>query len=1047
VKQAMSAIIVLIIIIIVSIYAVGSIAYHYKNKMRIMENMENIDNDAQLQADNIVNNYKSVIVDSKVFYDSANSMADTLDAYDKQYNQQLDENRAQLRNAISQRVQNNLSLDQRMVDSETNLQAMHMSTSNALDNERQIRQTETARLRNAWATQEAVNTTATQNFHNDIDQKGKALSAKNDILINRSKTYREQHLNTTHLQNRALTQHRDHMNNVDASTAADITRMYTAANKVIDSSSDLKTRVTILDHKQLSNSSSLTSLGNQIITASNAGHSGVLLTNQKVAQTQQTFHAGDSNVSAQINVLDASITRLSSNLDSFIKKANTLRDNLDTADNFGSALRSIFTIKPNESVNVTGSVNTQSSFGSIGSLGIATSTPAAFFHVVGDVQLNGPVRMNTGNLQVCTLDNKNCTRIYPPTPGKPVNCRVGEWSQWSVCDKKCGGGKQSRVRSIIEPAANGGSACPPLFEEKPCNTGPCPPKVDCQLGSWSEYSACSAPCGGGTQTRTRKIIRQPQGEGAECQHLSEARSCNTQACPGKVDCKVGDWSPWGACPACGSATISRTRSIITAPSINGAACPVLREEKACPYKVCNCEYTPWVEKPGPEGKCTKTCGGGTRTEVRQIVRQANTGGMMCDANSLERKNVSCNTNPCAIDCQFQWSDWSACSINCQQTRTARVTKPAQFGGKPCPTITTETRACRDLPCLDITNGLVGYYTGESFQGSMWLDLSGRGNHATCSGNIHNRNTINSTGLRCVYGDTSSRVSFPAIINAEYTFIHVTRYAGSNRNLIFTSDSSNTWWSGHWGGRAGIAYNRLWKTSHYNWHHTDWVLSVDQPELYRSQGVQRSVNITGHPRHPGRWGINIWGQGMSEWECSVALVYNRKLSANEIQTMENALTARYRITSNYVRSPIMGPYNQIQTTYGSGPTHGSNRHTYPGPTITIDLTREKTITGFYIVPHPQTWGKTSPVRFWVWGSNTLQAHDFHHIYAQWNDTNTLLWDNMVKAWGQQGNVDARANGGGGPLGGWGRAFRYYRISVERTNGGQNLQIAEFGLRYA
>lgn len=51
-----------------------------------------------------------------------------------------------------------------------------------------------------------------------------------------------------------------------------------------------------------------------------------------------------------------------------------------------------------------------------------------------------------------------------------------------------------------------------------------PAPINCQ---WSAWSACSVPCGGGTQTRT--IVVQAQNGGAQCEG-SDTKTCNPQAC-------------------------------------------------------------------------------------------------------------------------------------------------------------------------------------------------------------------------------------------------------------------------------------------------------------------------------------------------------------------------------------------------------------------------------------------------------------------------------------------------------------------------------------
>ena len=111
-----------------------------------------------------------------------------------------------------------------------------------------------------------------------------------------------------------------------------------------------------------------------------------------------------------------------------------------------------------------------------------------------------------------------------------------EWkfSEWSACSAECEGG--TRTRSIWCERSDGknveNSFCSesaPASSES-CNTQCCP--VDGGWSGWSEWSACSKDCGGGTQTITRTCTNpSPFCGGAECiGDSSQSQSCNTQAC-------------------------------------------------------------------------------------------------------------------------------------------------------------------------------------------------------------------------------------------------------------------------------------------------------------------------------------------------------------------------------------------------------------------------------------------------------------------------------------------------------------------------------------
>lgn len=96
--------------------------------------------------------------------------------------------------------------------------------------------------------------------------------------------------------------------------------------------------------------------------------------------------------------------------------------------------------------------------------------------------------------------------------------------------------------------------CPPSSQTQSCNTQSC--NVNCVVGSWGNWGSCSKSCGGGTRTRTRSVVTPQSGNGAACPSLSQSQSCNTQCCT--VNCAVSGWSNWGSCSVtCGTGTQAR----------------------------------------------------------------------------------------------------------------------------------------------------------------------------------------------------------------------------------------------------------------------------------------------------------------------------------------------------------------------------------------------------------------------------------------------------------------------------------------------------------
>ena len=190
--------------------------------------------------------------------------------------------------------------------------------------------------------------------------------------------------------------------------------------------------------------------------------------------------------------------------------------------------------------------------------------------------------------------------------------------------------------------------------------------------------------------------------------------------------------------------------------------------------------------------------------------------------------------------------------------------------------------------LPITNGLVGWYKGEAWNGTSWPDLSGNGNDCT-----ETKGTVRRT-FDYIYGGTGDGLQFPGVLPSTYTLFHVARYNGSSKGRIFDGVTAN-WLSGFHYFKTGVAYHDGWLTTNSttNFPLNEILISTDQKSLYRGNGIDLTINsVTGSNKqlsiNHGYYTGLIYNE-LSDWAVWEVIVYDRELSLEEIKFVESYLS--------------------------------------------------------------------------------------------------------------------------------------------------------------
>lgn len=276
-------------------------------------------------------------------------------------------------------------------------------------------------------------------------------------------------------------------------------------------------------------------------------------------------------------------------------------------------------------------------------------------------------------------------------------------------------------------------------------------------------------------------------------------------------------------------------------------------------------------------------------------------------------DISCTENKdtalCKAECDgnancLAYNSWSGC---CTKTSAANAIS--------APGVNLYSKFVNyslNLSHFPMTHKVVGYYPVHSFnqKTGVWHDLSVARNNATTVGA--------KTDGKFVYGGVDSTITFPeAILPAEYTFIYIAKYNGSNKNRIFSGTNSNSnWLSGFWAQNVGVAYHNnenQWLTPIVSMDHSKPILGIDTNSALRVNGKLISdPNYVLKAASHARLGVNIESaipREKSDWAIQFMMVYNTILQESTIKEIEGYLmnlVEPERITGRFIRITKPGP---------------------------------------------------------------------------------------------------------------------------------------------
>ncbi|XP_078487952.1 uncharacterized protein LOC100179634 isoform X3 [Ciona intestinalis] len=305
------------------------------------------------------------------------------------------------------------------------------------------------------------------------------------------------------------------------------------------------------------------------------------------------------------------------------------------------------------------------------------------------------------------------------------------WSRYSGCDRSCDGGVRVRSRTCIGGRLGDIGCEDESIMSETCNEMPCPAVSD-----WSDWSACSRSCGGGTRSQSRGcFLGQTRTRSNQCEGgLTVVENCNVQTCP-----YWEQWSPYSPCSVtCGRGTSFRLRQCLDGEVGMLGCIGEVSDNKTCTSS--NCPF--WTEW-GSWGGCDKSCGTGLRTRLRTCFNGVE-GNPGCLGSNSERGE--CSTEPCPQ--WTNWSPWSTCDVTCaggSQTRRRICTNglPGMLG---CDGPDSEDKYCNGQICPFWSRwgswGACNATCNGGYRERVRICLNGVAGGPGCPGDVSNFGTCN-----------------------------------------------------------------------------------------------------------------------------------------------------------------------------------------------------------------------------------------------------------------------------------------------------------------